>query len=47
VASGISAQEALPEKLIGKEFYQAKNIGFEKEISKRMEYFLNLRKQGL
>ncbi len=35
----ISPQEAMPEELGGKKFYQPGNLGFEKEVVKRLEYF--------
>src|SRR5258706_10298422 len=35
----ISPQEALPDALPGRQFYQPGPFGFEKEIAKRLEYF--------
>ena len=37
--------ECMPEKLKGKKYYTPKEIGFEREIKKRLEYFEKLRKE--
>ncbi|MCY3021681.1 MAG: hypothetical protein NTW87_21935, partial [Planctomycetota bacterium] len=46
----ISPQEAMPEELRGRRFYQPGTLGFEKEVIKRLEYFervkQKLRDQG-
>ena len=42
-SGGVSNQEALPEEIRGKVFYQPCNVGFEKEMQKRMGYFAELR----
>lgn len=39
----ISPQEAMPEALRGKQFYHPGALGFEKEITKRLEYFERVR----
>ncbi len=39
----VSAQEALPEKIKGKVFFQPSEWGFEKEIKKRMDFFMKAR----
>ena len=43
-ASGVSSQATLPEKLQGKMFYEPRDIGFERDLAKRMEYFTRLRR---
>ncbi len=40
-----SGQECLPEKLIGKKFYQPSNYGFEKEIKKRIDWWEKLKEK--
>lgn len=44
--NNISPLESMPEKLIGQSIYKPGNLGFEKEIQKRMEYFETLRKNS-
>jgi putative ATPase len=39
----MSAQDFLPEELVGDEYYQPGEFGFEKEIKKRMEYWQKLK----
>jgi putative ATPase len=39
----ISPQECLPEELRGKAFYRPGDLGFEKDIRKRLEYFARVR----
>ncbi len=41
---GISFQNYFPENMERKKFYEPKNIGFEKEMEKRISYFEKLRK---
>jgi putative ATPase len=40
-----SGQECLPEALRGAMFYKPVEIGFEREIAKRMQYWENLRRE--
>jgi putative ATPase len=42
-ASGFSGQNCFPENMGRKTFYEPKDIGFEREIKKRLEYWNNLR----
>jgi putative ATPase len=39
-------QEYLPEELKGKRFYHPKSYGFERELKKRLEYFLSRKSPG-
>ncbi len=41
----ISPQEALPDALSGKRFYEPGPFGFEKEIAKRLDYFERVRRK--
>ncbi len=41
----ISPQERMPEKLRGRRFYMPGNIGFEREIQKRLKYFEEVRRR--
>ncbi len=43
---GVSPQEAMPEALVGHAFYEPKDIGFERELRKRLEYFVKLREEA-
>jgi putative ATPase len=40
-----SGQECLPESLRGAEFYRPADVGFEREIAKRMKYWDSLRQK--
>jgi putative ATPase len=44
-ATGVSAQETLPESLKGVRFYRPSDRAFERELEKRLEYFARLRKK--
>jgi len=41
----ISAQEAMPEGLEGRKFYEPGTLGFEKDVIKRLEYFERIRQK--
>lgn len=43
VEGGVSGQQTLPDKLVGAEFYEPFDIGFERDLAKRMDYFTKLR----
>ncbi|NNF98334.1 MAG: replication-associated recombination protein A [Desulfobacteraceae bacterium] len=43
---GFVAQTHLPEDLVGKEFYQPKSIGYEKNIKQRVETWRSLRRKA-
>ena len=43
---GMSPQEAMPKELVGVKFYHPKDIGFERDLHKRIEYFEKLRTQA-
>jgi putative ATPase len=45
-AQGVSKQKTLPEALEGQIYYKPRDIGFERELSKRIEYFARLRKES-
>jgi putative ATPase len=42
---GVADMECLPDELKGKKYYSPKEIGFEREIKKRLEYFTKLKKE--
>jgi len=42
----ITDQEYLPDQLEGKRFYHPKSYGFEKDLSKRLDYFRSRKKPG-
>jgi putative ATPase len=41
----ISPMDALPEELAGRKYYEPGNLGFEKDIQKRLEYFARVRER--
>lgn len=41
----LSPQEAMPEALEGRKFYEPGTLGFEKDVVKRLEYFARVREQ--
>ena len=41
----ISPMDALPEELCGQQFYKPGELGFEKEIQKRLAYFARVRER--
>jgi putative ATPase len=41
----ISPQEAMPQELLGKSFYTPGTLGFEKDITKRLEYFAGIKRK--
>ncbi|MEO5667810.1 MAG: replication-associated recombination protein A [Bdellovibrionota bacterium] len=44
VEGGVSSQQTLPDVLVGRTFYEPRDIGFERDLTKRIEYFTKLRK---
>ena len=42
----IVAQEYLPEGLLGSTYYRPGDVGFEKEVRRRMDYWEKLRREG-
>jgi len=45
-ATGVSNQSTMPEALLNRKFYEPRDIGFERDLAKRLEYFTKLRKGG-
>ncbi len=43
-ATGVSKQATMPEQLQNRKFYEPRDIGFERDLAKRLEYFTKLRK---
>ncbi len=43
-ATGVSKQATMPEPLQNRKFYEPRDIGFERDLAKRLEYFTKLRK---
>jgi len=41
----IAPQESLPTQIAGKKFFEAGNLGFEKDVQKRLEYFDSVRRK--
>ena len=44
-SEGVTDMECMPEQLKDRKYYHPKEIGFEREIVKRLEYFAKLRKE--
>jgi len=44
VEGGVSSQPTMPDELKSKVFYEPRDIGFERDLVKRLEYFSKLRK---